>query len=87
MPWKKLFAIVAAAAIWGASWQRRKIIFVIDYMPVVQALNKGASRTRRMMQLIRALHFYGARYHSSTAPSTSPALTTASLTNSPACMM
>ena len=64
MPWKKLFAIVAAAAIWGASWQRRKIIFVIDYMPVVQALNKGASRTRRMMQLIRALHFYGARYHS-----------------------
>jgi hypothetical protein len=63
MPWKELFAIVAAAATWGAGWARRKIIFFTDCMPIVQALTKGASRTRRIMQLIRALHFYAARYH------------------------
>jgi hypothetical protein len=63
MPWKELFAIVAAASTWGASWQRRKIIFITDCMPVVHALAKGASRTRRIMQLIRALHFYAARFH------------------------
>jgi hypothetical protein len=63
MPWKELFAIVAAAATWGHLWERRKVIFVCDCMPVVQALSKGASRTRRMMQLIRVLHFYAARHH------------------------
>jgi hypothetical protein len=63
MPWKELFAIVAAAATWGSSWERQKIIFFTDCMPIVQALTKGASRTRRIMQLIRALHFYAARYH------------------------
>jgi hypothetical protein len=63
MPWKELFAIVAAAATWGHRWERRKIIFLTDCMPVVQALTKGASRTRRIMQLIRALHHYAARHH------------------------
>jgi hypothetical protein len=63
MPWKELFAIVAAAATWGAGWARRKVIFFTDCMPVVQALEKGASRTRRIMQLIRALHYYAARDH------------------------
>jgi hypothetical protein len=32
-------------------------------MPVVQALSKGASRTRRIMQLIRILHFTAAQHH------------------------
>ena len=63
MPWKELFAIVAAAATWGPRWERRKVIFFTDCMPVVQALEKGASRTRRIMQLIRALHHYAACYH------------------------
>jgi hypothetical protein len=63
MPWKELFAIVAAAATWGQAWTRRKVIFFTDCMPVVQALTKGSSRTRRIMQLIRTLHFYAARYH------------------------
>jgi hypothetical protein len=62
MPWKELYAIVAAAATWGPHWSRRRILFWTDCQPVVQALSKGASRTRRMMQLIRALHFYAARH-------------------------
>ena len=63
MPWKELYAIVAAAATWGPLWERKRVIFFTDCMPVVQALSKGASRTRRIMQLIRALHHYAARFH------------------------
>ena len=63
MPWKELYAIVAAAATWGHLWERKKVIFVTDCMPIVQALTKGASRTRRIMQLIRSLHFYAAQHH------------------------
>jgi Reverse transcriptase (RNA-dependent DNA polymerase) len=63
MPWKELFAIVAAAATWGRLWSRRRVLFFTDCMPVVQALAKGASRTRRIMQLIRLLHFYAAHHH------------------------
>jgi Reverse transcriptase-like len=63
MPWKELFAIVAAAATWGPRWQRQRVTFFTDCMPVVQAITKGASRTRRMMQLIRQLHFYAASHH------------------------
>ena len=62
MPWKELYAIVAAAATWGPLWSRQRVLFWTDCQPVVQALDKGASRTRRMMQLIRALHFYAARH-------------------------
>jgi hypothetical protein len=63
MPWKELFAIVTAASTWGHLWERRKVIFVTDCLPVVQALSKGASRTRRIMQLIRHLHHCAARHH------------------------
>ena len=63
MPWKELFAIVAAASTWGAQWTRRRVIFYTDCMPIVHALTKGASRTRRIMQLIRVLHFVAAQHH------------------------
>ncbi len=63
MPWKELYAIVAAASTWGQRWTRRRVVFFTDCMPVVQALTKGASRTRRIMQLIRILHFIAAQHH------------------------
>jgi hypothetical protein len=63
MPWKELYAIVAAAATWGHLWQRKLVCFFTDCMPVVQSVLKGASRTRRIMQLIRQLHFYAATHH------------------------
>ena len=63
MPWKELYAIVAAAATWGSKWARRRVLFFTDCMPVVHALAKGASRTRRIMQLIRLLHHYAATHH------------------------
>lgn len=57
MPWKELYALVTAAATWGYQWSRKRITFVTDCEPVVLALKKGASRSRRMMQLIRFLHY------------------------------
>lgn len=62
MPWKELYAIVVAACTWGSLWQRRRVVFYSDCMPVVLATRKGASRGRRMMQLLRALHFSAARH-------------------------
>jgi hypothetical protein len=62
MPWKELYAVAAAAATWGSAWARKRVIFWTDCQPVVQALSKGASRTRRMMQLIRMLHFCAGRH-------------------------
>ena len=63
MPWKELYAIVAAASTWRSRWTRKRVVFFTDCMPVVQALTKGASRTRRIMQLIRILHFVAAQHH------------------------
>ena len=61
MPWKELYAIIVAACTWGHLWQRRRVTFYSDCMPVVQAMSKGASRSRRMMQLLRVLHHVAAR--------------------------
>lgn len=62
MPWKELYAIVVAACTWGHLWSRRRVTFYSDCMPVVQATTKGASRRRRMMQLLRVLHHVAARH-------------------------
>jgi hypothetical protein len=61
MPWKELYALVLTACTWGHLWQRRRVTFVTDCEPVVFAVSKGATRSRRMMQLLRALHFVAAR--------------------------
>jgi hypothetical protein len=62
MPWKELYAIVVAACTWGHLWQRKKVVFFSDCLPVVQALEKGSSRTRGIMQLIRILHHQAAKH-------------------------
>lgn len=63
MPFKELYALVAAAATWGHQWHRKRITFRTDCEPVVIALNKGSSRSRRMMQLLRFLHYHAAQHH------------------------
>jgi hypothetical protein len=62
MPWKELYALVTAAATWGHQWNRRRITFRTDCQPVVDVLTKGAARSKRMMQLIRFLHFHAAKH-------------------------
>jgi hypothetical protein len=49
--WNELFAIVAAAATWRHQRQRRNVLFFKG----LQALAKGASRTRRSCSLCRPL--------------------------------
>ncbi|MGH7238572.1 MAG: reverse transcriptase domain-containing protein, partial [Candidatus Saccharimonadales bacterium] len=62
MPWKELFALVTAAATWGHQWNRRRITFRTDCQPVVDVLTKGATRSKRMMQLVRFLHYHAAKH-------------------------
>ena len=47
--YKELYAIVAASSTWGPRWARRRVVLFTDCTPVVQALTKCASRTRRAM--------------------------------------
>lgn len=66
MPFKELYALVAAAATWGHLWNRKRITFRTDCLLVVMALNKGTSSSKMMMQLIRFLHYHAAQHHSNT---------------------
>jgi len=55
MPFFELYALVAAAKAWGASWTGKKITFRCDCDPVVKAVTKGSSSKPQMMNLIRQL--------------------------------
>lgn len=55
MPYLELFAVVKAAATWGASWAGKKIIFRCDCKPIVQAITKRSSKNQHLMHLLRFL--------------------------------
>jgi hypothetical protein len=55
MPFKELFALVAAAATWGHMWQGKKINFRCDCQPVVAAISSSSSPVPEMMHLLRQL--------------------------------
>jgi hypothetical protein len=57
MPFLELYALVAAALLWGAEWNGKKITFRCDCQPVVQleAIADGASSSSGMMHLLRIL--------------------------------
>jgi hypothetical protein len=55
MPFFELYALVAAAKVWGPLWTGKKITFRCDCMPVVDAITKGNSPKPQMMNLIRQL--------------------------------
>jgi len=55
MPFLELHALVSAAATWGNLWNRKKITFRCDCLPVVKAITKGSSRSAPVMHLIRHL--------------------------------
>ena len=62
MPYLELLALTMAAATWGAQWRGRRVVFFNDCAPVVQAVNKGTSRSPLLMTLIRALFLIAARH-------------------------
>jgi hypothetical protein len=58
MPYLELLALTLAACTWGHLWQRRRIVFLCDCKPVVDALAFGRrANTSPMQSLIRTLHF------------------------------
>ena len=61
--WKELFAIVAAAATWGPSWQRKKIRVYCDNLSVVQIWQAKNPRDRPLAALCRTLFFVAAKNH------------------------
>ena len=55
MPWMELYAIVAAAKLWGHEWRGMKIAFVGDCLGLVKALNRNYLRRPKMAALLRVL--------------------------------
>jgi hypothetical protein len=55
MPFLELLALVIAAGTFGHLWQRKKITFQCDCLPVVHAVSGQGSRNPRQMHLLRAL--------------------------------
>ena len=60
---KELIPIVLAAAIWGSHWSGKIVLFRVDNMAVVEAINASFCKDAHLMHLIRLLVFF-ASYHS-----------------------
>lgn len=55
MPFLELYALVAAAALWGDQWKGRKVTFLTDCEPVALAIRKCSSTSESVMHLLRCL--------------------------------
>ena len=60
---KELIPVVLAAAIWGNHWSSKTVLFRVDNMAVVEAINASFCKDAHLMHLIRLLVFF-ASYHS-----------------------
>ena len=59
---KELAPILLSIAVWGTRLAKKRALFQCDNMSVVEALKKGSSKDRVVMQLLRSLWFYVAHY-------------------------
>lgn len=55
MPFLELYALVTAALLWGKQWRSKKVIFLCDCRPIVQAVEKSSSKSESVMHLLRLL--------------------------------
>ena len=60
---KELIPVVLAAAIWGNHWSGKTVLFKLDNMAVVEAINASFCKDAHLMHLIQILVFF-ASYHS-----------------------
>ena len=62
---KELVPVVIAAAIWGASWASRCVLFLIDNLAVVMVVQKLTCNARDPLlgNLLRRLFFYAAHFN------------------------
>ena len=59
---KEMYPVVLAAFIWGQWWSGQHVLFQVDNNTVAAAVRSGSCRERRVMQLLRVLHFVAAKY-------------------------
>ena len=59
---QELYPIVVAAILWGKQWERKRIMFHCDNQATVHILNKGNSKSRDIMKLMRRLTLVAANY-------------------------
>ena len=52
---QELYPIVIACLLWGKHWHRKRILFHCDNLATVQIINKGRSKSRNIMNLMRRL--------------------------------
>jgi hypothetical protein len=62
MPFLELLGLLYAVATFGHLWAGKKITFRSDCLPVVQAIEKGSTPKKKLMQLLRYLHTLAARF-------------------------
>ena len=60
---KELIPIVIGAIIWGHDWSGEIVRFICDNQAVVEIVNRGYSRDRTLMQLMRSLFFVAAKFN------------------------
>ena len=59
---KELIPVVIAAAFWGNHWSGKIVLFRVDNMAVVEAINASFCKDAHLMHLIRLLVFFAAYY-------------------------
>lgn len=57
----ELYPIVVASMLWGSNWCKKRILFHCDNKATVMILNKGRSKCRHIMQLMRRLVLIAAK--------------------------
>lgn len=56
----ELYPIVMACVLWGSLWSRKRILFHCDNLATVEIINKGRSKIKCIMRLVRKLTFHSA---------------------------
>ena len=59
---KEFVPITLAAALWGSRWRGQTVLAQCDNTAVVEIVNKGTSRDKDVMHLVRCLAFIKAKY-------------------------
>ena len=60
MAFNELYPIVMALILWGQQWKRKRLLFYCDNLATVNIINKGRSKSKMIMNLMRKLTFYSA---------------------------
>ena len=59
----ELYPIVVSCVLWGDKWNRKRILFHCDNMYTVQIINKGRSKVKVIMKLLRRLTWCAAKHN------------------------